>query len=176
MEEGLKKKTGKSLAHWVRLVNKAKLTKHGEIMSFLKQEHDFTHGFANFVSIQARGTGAASKDASSLVDAQYKGKEDLRPIYDKLHALITKLGDDVQVTPKNKAVSFIRKHQFALVKPATKTRIDLGLKIKGQAPEGRLEDSGPFGSMCTHRIQIHSLADVNREVSKWIKRAYAASV
>ena len=86
------------------------------------------------------------------------------------------LGDDVTQTPKKAAVSFIRKHQFALVKPATKKRIDLGLKLKGVPEAGRLEGSGPFGSMCTHRLQITDASEVDDELKGWLKAAYDASV
>jgi len=74
------------------------------------------------------------------------------------------------------SVSYIRKRQFALVKPATKTRVDLGLKIKEQEPEGRLESSGPFGAMCTHRIQLKDPSEVDKEVKEWLKVAYDKSV
>ena len=73
-------------------------------------------------------------------------------------------------------MSLIRKHQFALIKPATKTRIDLGLKLKGKSTEGRLGNSGPFGTMCTHRVQLSSVKEVDNEVLGWIKEAYNKSV
>ncbi len=62
--------------------------------------------------------------------------------------------------------------QFALIQPSTKTRIDLGLKFNNMDYAGRLETSGPFGSMCTHRIQITDIDQVNIELIKWIKQAY----
>ena len=73
-------------------------------------------------------------------------------------------------------MSLIRKRQFALIKPATKTRVDLGLKIKDKPVAGRLENSGPFGTMCTHRVQLTSVDDINGEVLSWIKEAYDTSV
>ena len=36
MEANLKAKTGKSVSDWVKVVNAAKLAKHGEIVKFLK--------------------------------------------------------------------------------------------------------------------------------------------
>ena len=51
MEKGLEEKTGKTLSHWVDIVKKQKLEKHGQIISFLKSEHGFTHGFPNFVEV-----------------------------------------------------------------------------------------------------------------------------
>jgi hypothetical protein len=93
-----------------------------------------------------------------------------------LIASVGKLGNDIIVTPKKGSVSLIRKKQFALIKPATKTRIDLGLKLKDVAVHGCLENSGPFGAMCTHRIQLQSIADVDSDVINWIALAYEHSV
>ena len=64
---------------------------------------------------------------------------------------------DITITPKKDSVSIIRKKQFALIKAATKTRIDLGLKYKNKPTTARLLNSGPFGAMCTHRIILISI-------------------
>ena len=85
---------------------------------------------------------------------------------------IKEFGDDLTITPKKDSVSFIRKRQFTLVKPATKTRIDLGLKLKGKALTERLESSGPFGAMCTHRVKLSSIEEVDAELLEWLKEAY----
>lgn len=172
MEQNLKEKTGKDLGEWKKVLAAKKFTKHGEIMTFLKKDQGITHGFANFISLKFRGTDAGSMDDASLVEAQYKGKEHLKPIYDAIQAFATKLGDDVEVAPKKAAVSFRRKRQFALVQPSTKKRVDLGLKFNDRAHAGRLETSGPFGAMCTHRVQLTDVSDVDDEVLGWVREAF----
>lgn len=172
MEKGLEEKTGKPLEHWIKVVEKSKLEKHKAIMDFLKSEHGFTHGFANFVALKARGADAASHDADDLVTTQYEGKEILKPIYDELIKKISKFGNDITITPKKDSVSIIRKKQFALIKPATKTRIDLGLKLKDKPTTDRLGNSGPFGSMCTHRVQLTEKKELDKELMEWLKEAY----
>ncbi len=172
MEKGLLEKTGKSLEYWIKIVKESKIDKHKAIIDYLKAEHGFTYGFANFVSHKARKTDAGSMDDIDLIVNQYKGKELLKPIYDKLILIINEFGDDITITPKKDSVSIIRKKQFVLIKPATKTRIDLGLKLKGKEISGRLENSGPFGAMCTHRIKLISLEEINLEIIDWMKEAY----
>ncbi|MEQ9424811.1 MAG: DUF5655 domain-containing protein [Cyclobacteriaceae bacterium] len=172
MEKGLLEKTGKPLEHWVEVVQKSGIEKHGQIVSYLKSEHDFTHGFANFVALKARKSDAGSQEEADLVQNQYKGKEVLKPICDLLISEVQKFGDDITITPKKDSISIIRKRQFTLIKPATKTRIDLGLKLKGKPTTDRLGNSGPFGSMCTHRVQITSVEEVDAELIDWIKEAY----
>lgn len=172
MEEGLLEKTGKPLSHWIEVVKKSGLDKHTAIVNHLKQDYGFTHGFANFVSLKARESDAGSIDDNTLLEDQYKGKETLKPIYDKLVAEIGKFGNDITKTPKKDSVSMIRKKQFALIKPATKTRIDLGLKLKDKPTTDRLGNSGPFGAMCTHRVQITDVSEVDAELLGWLKEAY----
>jgi hypothetical protein len=78
----------------------------------------------------------------------------------------------VTITQKKGSVSIIRKRQFVLIKPATKTRIELGFKLKDKPTTERLENSGPFGTMCTHRVKISELTEINSELKKWIEEAY----
>jgi predicted transport protein len=140
-------------------------------MTFLKSEHGITHGIANFITLKFREADAASSDADDLVANQYKGKESLKPIFDKLLMTITNLGSDVEVVAKKSAVSLRVKRQFALIQPSTKKRIDLGLKFNNTPHSERLETSGPFGTMCTHRMQLTELDQVDNELIKWIKEA-----
>ncbi|MEZ4821823.1 MAG: DUF5655 domain-containing protein [Ignavibacteria bacterium] len=108
--------------------------KHGEILKFLKEQHGLTHGFANLISLKARGTDAGSaENKSDLIEKQrYKGKEHFKPIYDKLISGIKKFGNDIEIAQKNANVSLRRKKQFALLEPATKTRFEIGINLKGQ--------------------------------------------
>lgn len=176
MEDSIQEKTGKELEEWCKILEKTGLEKHGALLNHLKDEYGISYGYANLIALKYRKSDAASHEGDNLVEAQYKGKEALVPIYKALDEFIRNLGSDIKVVPKKAAVSYIRKHQFALVKPATKTRIDLGIKMKGQNPEGILEDSGPFGAMCTHRIRINAGSDLNQELKKWIVAAYNKSV
>ncbi|MDC8004799.1 DUF5655 domain-containing protein [Aureisphaera galaxeae] len=172
MEKGLLEKTGKPLDHWIQVVKDSKIEKHKAIIDFLKTEHGFTHGYANFVSLKARKADAGSMDDTNLLTNQYKGKEHLKPLYDALHSKISALGNDITITPKKDSVSFIRKRQFVLVKPATKTRMDIGLKLKGKEITDRLENSGPFGAMCTHRVRLETLEEIDSQLMEWIQEAY----
>jgi predicted transport protein len=166
-------KTGKSLEEWKVILKEKSFEKHGQAMKFLKEEYGVSHGFANTIILLSKDTNT---NADDLVSGQYKGKEELQPIYDKLLSEIGKLGTDITITPKKGSVSIIRKRQFALIKPATKTRIDLGLKLKEVDFTDRLGNSGPFGTMCTHRVQLFSVDEVDTELVSWLKEAYEQSI
>ena len=171
MIANLKEKTGKTLPQWKKVVKAMGPLKHGQIVKALKSEHGVTHGFANLIAHQS--ASSASSSGKDPVDAQYAGdKAALKPIYDAVVRAAKKLGRDVEVSPKKSYVSLRRSKQFALIQPSTKTRVDLGLNLKGRKPAGRLEASGSFNAMCTHRIRLESKKDVNAELVRWIKEAY----
>lgn len=173
MIDNMPTKTGKSLDEWKVILKDKAFEKHGQAVNFLKQEHNVTHGFANTIVTLSK---EENKSEDDLVGAQYNGKEALRPIYEELLAFCSNLGNDITITPKKGSVSVIRKRQFALIKPATKTRIDLGLKIKDKPTGNRLENSGPFGTMCTHRVKLTTTEDVDDELKAWLKEAYEKSI
>jgi predicted transport protein len=173
MIENLEKNYGKSLEEWIAVVKKQGLNKHGEILKYLKSEHGFTYGFANLVSMKARSADAGSvEDKDQLISDQYENKENLKPMYDKLIDKIKTFGNDVEIAPKKAYVSLRRKKQFALIQPSTKTRLDVGIHIKGKDPGGRLEASGSFNAMCSHRVRIEEASQVNDELINWIRMAY----
>ena len=166
-------KTGRKLEQWIKILNEENFEKHSVAVKFLKTEYGITHGFANTIVTLSKENNVSSED---LVLTQYKGKESIKPIYEILISTVENFGSDVVITPKKGSVSLIRKKQFALIKPATKTRIDLGLKLKDVEAQGRLENSGPFGTMCTHRIQLKNIDDIDAEVIKWLSMAYEQSI
>ncbi|WP_299438388.1 DUF4287 domain-containing protein [uncultured Aquimarina sp.] len=169
MINNMPEKTGKSLDEWKQILKKKSFGKHGEAVKFLKETHGVTHGFANTIVTLSKESNDTPDD---LVTNQYKGKENLISIYEKLLTIVDSLGSDVIKTPKKTSVSIIRKKQFALIKPATKTRIDLGLKLKDKPTTERLQNSGPFGTMCTHRVQLQSIDQVDTELTEWLREAY----
>ena len=176
MEANIAEKTGKTVPEWVAIVRKSGLQKHGELVKFLKTDHGFTHGYANLVAHQALQSSAAHQDDDDLVTAQYAGpKAGLKPIHDKLMKAIGGFGSDVEIAPKKTYVSLRRKKQFALVQPSTKTRVDLGINLKGKAPSGRLEASGSFNAMVSHRVRLANPDEVDSEVIDWLRQAYAAA-
>lgn len=169
MIDNMPEKTGKSLNEWKKVLTAKSFSKHSEAVNFLKNEFKITHGFANTIVALSKNENESEID---LVKNQYKGKEELIPIYEKLIAVVKELGKDVSITPKKTTVSIIRKKQFALIKPATKTRIDLGLKLKDKPITNRLENSGPFGTMCTHRVKISQIKEIDSELKLWLKESY----
>lgn len=173
MIDNLHKNTGKTLEQWTAIVKKETFAKHGEIIKFLKDTHGLTHGFANLIAHKAKGSDAESADnKDDLIEKQYKGKEHFKPLYDRLIEEIHKFGVDIEIAPKNTYVSLRRKKQFAILQPATKTRFEIGINLKGQSPKGKLEAINTPNAMCSHRINLADTNGLDTEVIAWLKSAY----
>ena len=172
MIDNLQKNTGKTLEQWIVIVRSKNFEKHGEIIKFLKEKHNLTHGFANLIAHKAKGSDAGSaEDQEELITKQYQGKEHFKPIYDKLISEIMTYGQDIEIAPKNSYVSLRRKKQFAILNPATKTRFEIGINHKGLEPKGKLIAEKP-NSMCSHKINISGIQDIDNEVLDCIRAAY----
>ena len=173
MIDNLQKNTGRSLEEWTALVARENFAKHGEAMKFLKETHGLTHGYANLVVHKAKGSDAGSAtDENALIEKQYKGKETLRPVYERIMESVRGFGNDVEVSPKNAYVSLRRKKQFAMLTPATKTRFEIGINLKGTAPSGRLEANAASNAMCSHKISVTDASEINEEVINFLRKAY----
>lgn len=173
MIDNLHKNTGKTLEQWIAIMNTENFAKHGEIVKFLKEKHALTHGFANLIAHKAKGSDAGSaENQDDLITKQYQGKEHFKPLYDKLMEHIQSFGSDIEIAPKNAYVSLRRKKQFAILQPATKSRFEIGIILKGQAPQGKLEAISTANAMCSHRINIAGINEIDKEVLDWILKAY----
>jgi hypothetical protein len=175
MIANLKANTGKTLEQWLAVAKKSGAEKHDQVVKFLKDEHDMTHGFANLVAHKYLKSDAGSAEGGdeALVDAQYAGpKAELKPVYDALIKAAKALGKDVEIAPKKTYVSLRRSKQFALAQPSTKTRVDLGINLKNEPAAGRLEKSGSFNAMVSHRVKLKNPADIDKDVKDWLKKAY----
>jgi predicted transport protein len=170
-------KTGKSLPEWVKLAKAAGMVKHGEIVKMLKGDHGMGHGYANLVALQTlKGDVTAAPAAGDAESKWFEGdKAAIRPIYDAVMAAVAKLGGDVDRAPKQTYMSLRRSKQFACVHPSTKARLDLGLQLKGVEPTGRLEKSGSWNAMVSHRVRLESVEAFDAEVKRWLKQAYDAA-
>jgi hypothetical protein len=168
-------RTGKSLADLYAILRGSGLAKHGELRDRLKNDLGMGHGDANTVVTlylrEAGGGGAASAGGEDHLATLYAGpKADLRPIHDRLMAAIRKFGE-FEEAPKKTYVSLRRKKQFAMIGPATKTRVEVGLNMKGVDGTDRLLVQ-PAGGMCQYKVNVTDPGQVDAELIGWIRRAY----
>lgn len=170
-------KTGKTLDELRAVMQQSGLTKHGEIRAMFQRDLGIGYGDANTLTQVLRDTDARRPTAAQAatpddaVNAIYTGgKAALRPIHEALMAAIEQFGT-FEIAPKKGYLSLRRKKQFAMIGPATNTRIEVGLNMKGVEATARLTEM-PSGSMCNYKINLTDVAQVDDELIAWIKRAY----
>ena len=173
-------KTGQTLDQLRAVLQRSSLTKHGEIRAMFQRDLGLGYGDANMLTrtllaTDAEGTtGAQAAAPDNPADSRYTGaKAALRPIHDRLMAEIEQLGV-FEIAPKKSYLSLRRKKQFAMVGPATNTRVEVGLNMKGVAPTARLTEM-PSGGMCQYKVNLTDVADVDGELLAWITRAYESA-
>ncbi len=165
-------KTGKTLADFRQLIGASGLSKHGEIRAMLMERLGLGHGDANTVAHMAKEAPAAAGD--DPLDPIYTGaKAGLRPLHDAVMQKIHALGP-FEIAPKKTYLSLRRKKQFAMVGPATKDQIEIGLNAKGLPEHPRLKALPP-GGMCQYSVRIAGTAEVDATLVGWIRAAYDAA-
>jgi hypothetical protein len=176
----IEKRTGKSLDALAALVKASGLSKHGEIRDMLKKDLGMGHGDANtlvhFV-LKSDGTSAAEtsgKSTAAVLDEVYTGpKAALRPVHDAFMTAIQPFGP-FEIAPKKGYVSLRRKKQFAMIGPATNTRVEVGLNMKDVPGTSRLLAQPP-GGMCQYKVKVTGPAEIDDELVAWVRRAYDAA-
>lgn len=170
-------RTGKSLKELTAIVKKSGLEKHGEMVAMLKKDVGMGHGDANTLVHYVKGnvqTTEAKLAAGDPLDEIYVGaKSALRPIHEKLMKAIEKFGE-FEIAPKKGYVSLRRKKQFAMIGPATNTRVEVGINMKNVPATSRLE-AQPEKSMCQYKVKVTREAEVDKELLGWVKMAYEAA-
>lgn len=173
----IQKRTGKTLDELAEMIRSSGLTKHGEVRDMLKTKLGMGHGDANtlvhhvFASDGTRAAAAAGQSTTDVLDALYTGpKAALRPIHDRLMEEIDAFGL-YEVAPKKTYVSLRRKKQFAMIGPATSSRVEVGLNMKGAPATDRLRQMPP-GGMCSHQVRVTRVDEVDAELIGWIREAF----
>ena len=145
---------------------------HGQIIALLKFEYGLTHGNANLIALRVReqlAGGPASTD--DLLAAQYSGaKASLRPVHDRLVAFATGLGADVSVVVQKTGVSLRRRRQLGVIGAPAGGRVALGLNLPTTPADPRVIETA--GMMCSHRVDLRAVEDIDADVMGWVTQAY----
>jgi hypothetical protein len=174
-------KTGRTLEEWIALIKKRGVTDIRATRDWLKREHKLGTNYATWLAERAAGKSEDGDPdkylemAERYVDEMFSGaKAALRPIYDALLKFALAIGKDVKACPCKTIVPLYRNRVFAQIKPATRSRIDLGLSLGDMKTPKRVIETGGLkkNDRITHRIEIRSHADIDGEMTRWLLKAY----
>jgi len=177
IEERLLRDTGMDIAAWnARVRAEAAPKNQPDLRSWLIR-HGVTGYGAMLLVYETFGyPDYLEATADELLDGQYADRPNLRPIHDAVVAALPSIGE-VELQNRKTYVALIGpKRTFASIQATTKSRVDVGLRLDGVAPSGRLEAAKSIGqSSMTHKIGLASPADLDADVLGWIRRAYEAN-
>lgn len=171
--DNIQAKTGRKPEEIVASVRAQGLSRPAKIVAWLKREYGLGHGHAMAIVSLVNSGEKPKRSADERVAAYFSGaKARWRADYDRLAQRARAFGPDVSVSPAASYLSLVRGgRKFAIVQ-AVGERMDLGVKLKGVAAGGRLEDAGAWNAMVTHRIRITDGAQIDEEVMGWLKQAH----
>lgn len=172
--DNVKAKTGKTPEDFAKLASKKGLTSHGELVKWLKGEHDLGHGHATAIAGVILRIGAPVLTRDDKMATLFGGKkEHWRASCDALLAKVAKFGSDVSTAVGSTYLSLLRvDKKFAILQPSAADRLDIGIKLKGVPQTGRYETAGAWNSMVTHRVRIGDAKQIDAELVAWLRRAY----
>jgi len=181
-------RTGRSIAALHEALAGTGLAKVGERRSWLMETFKLGYGDANTVALLvgkippglgeapagAAAQAAAAPPPGDPLDTLYVGpKAHLRAVHEAVMTAVRSFGE-FEEAPKKTYVSLRRKKQFAMVGPATKDQVEIGLNAKDLPAHERLKVQPP-GSMCQATTRIGSAKEVDAALSGWLKKAYDAA-
>lgn len=182
--KNIQARTGKTIAELHAAVARSGAGKHGEKRTWLMTHFGLGHGDANTVvhfidkPLPDLGGGtpaaAAPAPAGDPLDAIYTGnKAGLRPLHEAVMAVVKGFGP-FELAPKKAYVSLRRAKQFAMVGPATKDSVEIGLNAKNLPAHARLKVQPP-GGMCQATTRITRAEEVDATLAGWLRQAYDAA-
>ncbi len=171
----LLRQTGQDVAAWTAMIARAAPADETALRAWLKAEGVTgysaqllrweTFGYPDFITASADG----------LVDAQYADRPDLRPIYDAVIEAVLELGEVTVQTRKTYVSLVTPRRTFARIQPTTRTRVDVGLRLDGVPPAGRLKPCRAHDTMPV-QFGLTSTGDLDDEARAWLKAAYEQNV
>jgi hypothetical protein len=171
--ENARAKTGKTWQDFRELARERGLSKHGEIIAWLKAEYGLGHGHANAVTQMILHADEPKVSRDDKLDAHFAGAKAVwRESYDTLAAEVKRFGDDVGILPVKSYINLQRAgRKFGIVQ-VTGKRLDIGIKNADAPFDARFKDGSAWNAMVTHRIQITDPREVDGEVIARLRKAY----
>ena len=167
----LKKQTDNGLDYWNKRIGNQNIKDESGLRVWLTKQ-GVTGYAANLLVMERFGyPDWVSAIADELVKGQYADRLQLQPIYNAIINAVTELGELTIQTRKTYVSLLTPRRTFARVRPSTKNRVDVGLRLEGRVPGGRLK---PCKLQETMKVQISltSLDELDDDALNWLRLAY----
>jgi hypothetical protein len=167
----LEERTGADVAAWNQRIVAEGFADEQSLRAWLTAQG--VTGYAQSLLVMERFGYPAFLLASAdqLIQGQYADRPQLRPIFDAIIDAAAGLGEVIIQTRKTYVSLVSPRRTFARVQPTTRQRVDLGLRLEGYPPEGRLQPSKIHETMPI-QISLTKPDEVDAELLEWLQRAY----
>jgi hypothetical protein len=114
-----------------------------------------------------------STSATELIDAQYADRTALRPVYEAIVKAAAEIGEIVTQARKGYVSLLTPRRTFARLQATTRSRerIDVGLRLEKEKPQGRLTPCRIHQTMPL-QFSLSTLKEFDPEARQWLGRAY----
>ena len=169
----LEKNTGSGLAEWNRRIQRHKFKDARQLRAWLSSQQ--IEGYAQQLLVMEHFgyPDYMLSTTNELIANQFADRPALRPILDKIVEEAARCGSVVVQARKTYVSLVAPRRTFARIQPTTKTRVDLGLRLDGQMPTGRLRPNRH--DTMRLRIELAAAQEVDSEVLTWLRHAYTAN-
>jgi len=167
----LKERTGEDVETWNQRIQREGSTEEKSLRAWLTGRG--VTGYAQTLLVMERFGYPAWYHASAdeLILGQYADRPQLRPIFDAILDAAAGLGEVIIQARKTYVSLVSSRRTFARIQPTSKTRVDLGLRLEGQEPVGRLQPSRIHETMRV-QIRLSSPEELDSEALDWLQKAY----
>lgn len=168
----LRERTGEGVEAWNQRIRREGFADEPALRSWLAEQG--VNGYAQSLLVMERFgyPDFLLASADELVQGQYADRPQLRPICDAIIAAAAGLGEVVVQARKTYVSLLTPRRTFARIQPTTKQRVDLGLRLEGLQPGGRLQP-GKIHETMPLQIGLIRPEEVDTEVLAWMQQAYA---
>ena len=169
-------KTGKTPNEFRKMAKQKGLTQAREILAWLKKDYGLGYGHGGMIYHLIAHADDIKSSPEERTEKLFAGnKAQWRKPYAALEKKVRKFGSDFEADSNMTYVNLSRGgRKFAIVQPSAAGRLDIGIKLKGIAPAGRLESAKSWNPMVTHRVRITDPKQIDKELLAWLKQAYVS--
>ncbi len=172
--DNIKAKTGKTPSDFRILATEKGLVKHSEIIAWLKADFGLGHGHANAIAAVLKNPEFSKTSPDDKLEKVFSGSKAVwRETFETLLEKIKAFAPDLELAPTSTYVSLLKnKKKFGILQPSSANRFDIGIKLGKTPATPRLELSGTWNAMVTHRVGINSSTEIDSELLGWLEAAH----
>lgn len=169
--ELLERRTGANLAEWNRRVRASGSADEVELGRWLEAQG--VTGYPRTLLVMERFgyPEFLTASAEELLTIQYRGRPELRRVYDAVIATAAAFGPLTVQVRKTYVSLATPKRTFARVQATPSGRVEVGLRLERAAPGGGLHPSRIHAEMKAG-LRLERPADLDPVALRWLERAY----